>query len=96
MKARRILMSILGVATGAGIVISQHFGAGNRKALSEAIGNCITLAVIASLLMMLVGSLLTWPLLRFLDTPETVIQWCADYLMIFFLGCAGFTFYASS
>ena len=88
-----LLALFVGVATGAGIVISQHFGAGDREALSEAIGNCITLAAIASVATMIIGSLVTWPLLRALGTPDSVIQWCADYLMIFFLGSAGFTFY---
>lgn len=88
-----LLALFVGVATGAGIVISQHYGAGDREALSEAIGNCITLAAIASVATMVIGCLATWPLLRFLGTPESVIHWCADYLMIFFLGSAGFTFY---
>ncbi|MDO4733458.1 MAG: MATE family efflux transporter, partial [Bacillota bacterium] len=88
-----LLAIFVGVATGAGIVISQHFGAGNRKALSLAIGNCITLAALSSLGIMLLGSAITWPLLRFLETPPSVIEWCADYLIIFFLGSAGFTFY---
>lgn len=88
-----LLALFVGVATGAGIVISQHYGAGDREALSEAIGNCITLAAIASVATMVIGCLATWPLLRFLGTPDSVIHWCADYLMIFFLGSAGFTFY---
>ena len=88
-----LLALFVGVATGAGIVISQHYGAGNRKALSEAIGNCITLAAIVSVCAMAVGTLVTRPLLRLLDTPISVFDWCADYLVIFFLGSAGFVFY---
>ena len=88
-----LLAIFVGVATGAGIVISQHFGAGNREALSRAIGNCITLAAIASAATMVVGTVLARPLLRLLDTPSSVFDWCAEYLIIFFLGSAGFTFY---
>ena len=88
-----LLAVFVGVATGAGIVISQHFGAGNREALSRSIGNCITLAAIASLAIMVVGTLITRPLLTLLDTPASVFEWCAEYLIIFFLGAAGFTFY---
>ena len=88
-----LLAVFVGVATGAGIVISQHFGAKNRLALSRAIGNCITLAAIASVATMILGTLITRPLLRLLDTPASVFEWCADYLIIFFLGAAGFTFY---
>ena len=88
-----LLAVFVGVATGAGIVISQHFGAGNREALSRAIGNCISLAAITSVAMMVIGTLVARPLLTLLDTPASVFEWCADYLIIFFLGAAGFTFY---
>ena len=88
-----LLAIFIGVATGAGIVISQRFGAGDREKLSEAIGNCISLAAIAAVFIMIVGTSLAEPLLRLLDVPETVFGWCADYLKIFFLGSVGFTFY---
>jgi len=88
-----LLALFVGVATGAGIVISQNFGAGDRKALSRSIGNCISLAAIASLLTMAIGTAIARPLLQLLDTPPSIINWCADYLTIFFLGAAGFTFY---
>ena len=88
-----LLALFVGVATGAGIVISQRFGAGDREGLSRAIGNCITLAAIASLGTMLIGTLITRPLLEVLDTPASIIDWCTDYLHIFFWGAAGFTFY---
>jgi len=88
-----LLAIFVGIATGAGIVISQYYGAGNRKALSRAIGNCITLAAVASVFIMVVGTALARPLLELLDTPPSVIDWCADYLKIFFLGAVGFTFY---
>ena len=88
-----LLALFVGVATGAGIVISQYFGAGNRQALSRAIGNCITLAALASLFIMTVGTALARPMLELLGTPDSVIDWCANYLRIFFLGSAGFTFY---
>ena len=88
-----LLALFVGVATGAGIVISQRFGAGDRVGLSRAIGNCITLAALASIGTMVPGFFITRPLLEFLDTPASIIDWCTDYLIIFFLGAAGFTFY---
>ena len=88
-----LLALFVGIATGAGIVISQNFGAGDREKLSESIGNCITLAAIASVVTMVLGTAITTPLLRLLDTPESIIGWCGGYLKIFFLGAAGFTFY---
>ena len=50
-----LLALFVGISTGAGIVISQNFGAGDRKKLSESIGNCITLAAIAFALILLIS-----------------------------------------
>ena len=88
-----LLALFVGISTGAGIIISQHFGAGDREKLSNAIGNCITLAAIASVISLALGLLITDPMLRLLQTPEAIIDWCSSYLKIFFIGSAGFTFY---
>ena len=88
-----MLALFVGIATGAGIVVSQSFGAKDREGLTKAIGNCIVLSAIASVVIMVVGPLLTMPLLTLLKTPDTIIGWCADYLNIYFIGIAGFFFY---
>jgi len=88
-----LLAIFVGVSTGAGIVVSQNYGARDREGLSLAIGNCITLAGLATLLIMVIGPLVTMPFLQLLDTPVSILYWCADYLKIFFFGIAGFFFY---
>ena len=88
-----LLAIFVGVSTGAGIVISQHYGARDREGLSVSVGNCLTLAAIASVLIMILGPLVTRPFLELLDTPASIIDWCAGYLNIMFLGIVGFFFY---
>ena len=88
-----LLAIFVGVSTGAGIVISQHYGARDREGLSLSVGNCLTLAAIASLLIMILGPLATRPFLELLGTPESIIDWCTQYLNIMFLGIVGFFFY---
>ncbi len=88
-----LLALFVGISTGAGIIISQRFGAGDRKGLSRAIGNCISLAAIASLIILVVGPLISRPMLELLDTPASIIDWCTSYLNIFFIGASGFIFY---
>ncbi len=88
-----LLALFIGVATGAGIVISQNFGAKDREGLSRAIGNCLSLALIATAIIMIVGPLITMPMLELLGTPESIIYWCSDYLNIFFYGIIGFFMY---
>ena len=82
-----LLALFVGVSTGAGIVISQNYGAGNREKLSESVGNCITLAA------MVLGVTVTMPMLRLLDTPASIIDWSGGYLHIIFWGVAGCAFY---
>ena len=88
-----LLALFVGIATGAGIVVSQSFGARDREGLTKAIGNCIALSFIATIVIMIVGPLVTMPLLTLLGTPDSIIGWCAQYLNIYFLGIVGFFFY---
>lgn len=88
-----LLALFVGISTGAGILISQNYGARDREALSRNIGNCITLTVIASAIIMVFGPLITRPMLELLDTPASIIDWCEDYLNIYFWGILGFFMY---
>ena len=88
-----LLALFVGISTGAGIVVSQSFGAKDREGLSKGIGNCIALTFIATVVIMIVGPMITMPLLNLLDTPASIIDWCASYLNIYFFGIIGFFFY---
>ena len=88
-----LLALFVGISTGAGIVVSQAFGAKDRETLTSSIGNCIALSAVASVVIMIIGPLLSRPLLELLGTPDSILQWCTDYLNIFFLGIVGFFFY---
>ncbi len=88
-----LLVLFMGVSTGAGIMVSQYFGARDKKMLSLTVGNSITLAMICSILIMVVGPLVTRPLLRMLNTPADVYDGAAAYLIIYFLGIIGCSYY---
>ena len=88
-----LLALFVGISTGAGILVSQHFGAKDERALSKTVGNCVTATAIASLVIMIAGPLLTGPLLRAVGTMESMYAQCKAYLDIFFYGIAGFFFY---
>ena len=88
-----LLALFVGISTGAGIVVSQSFGAKDRQGLSKAIGNCISLTFVATIFIMIVGPIITRPLLTLLDTPASIMEWCVNYLNIYFFGIIGFFFY---
>ena len=88
-----LLVLFMGISVGAGVMVSQFFGAKNRRELSITIGNCITLTALASLIIMVLGALGIRPLLELLNTPESIIDWCDSYLMILIMGIAGCAYY---
>ncbi len=88
-----MIVLFIGISVGASIMVSQYFGAQKREELSKAIGCCITLTGAASLLIMVIGPLTAGPLLRLLNTPESIIAWCEEYLTIIFLGVLGGGYY---
>lgn len=88
-----LLALFVGISTGAGILVAQHFGARDSEALAKTVGNCITLTAIASLVIMVIGPLITSPLLNAVGTLPSMFDGCKAYLDIFFYGIAGFFFY---
>ena len=88
-----LLVLFVGISVGAGIMVSQYFGAKQREDLSGTIGSCITLTAISSLFIMIIGPLVSGPLLKYLDTPESIIGWCESYLNIIFIGILGMAYY---
>lgn len=88
-----LLVLFVGISVGAGIMVSQYFGAKDRENLSGAIGCCILLTGIVSVLLMVTVPFVIRPLLHMLNTPDSLIDWCYSYLFIIFMGIGGMAYY---
>ncbi|MBQ6794568.1 MAG: MATE family efflux transporter [Clostridia bacterium] len=88
-----LLVLFIGISAGATIMVSQYFGAKNRESLSYTIGNCITLTLVACVLLIVVATPLIKPVLVMLNTPEGILDGCTDYLTISLIGIAGMAYY---
>lgn len=88
-----LLVLFVGISVGAGVMVSQYFGAKQREELSMTIGNCVTLTAISAIIIMILGAVLSRPLLEMLKTPDSIIDWCTSYLVILMVGCAGSAYY---
>ena len=88
-----LLVLFVGIAMGAGIMVSQYYGSRDRENLSKTIGSSITLTGLASVILMIVGTLAVRPVRILLDTPESILDWCTSYLVILVLGIAGLAYY---
>ena len=82
-----------GLATGASVIISQRYGAHDDKGLSRAVHTTIALTFILSVLATIVGQMIIDPMLRFMQTPDSVFQESHTYLSIYFFGVSGVVFY---
>ncbi|MBR0160337.1 MAG: MATE family efflux transporter [Oscillospiraceae bacterium] len=88
-----MIVLFVGVSVGASIMVSQYFGAQKREDLSKTVGCCLTMTALAAGVIMLVGPFIARPLLQLLNTPESIIDWCEQYLIIIFLGVLGGGYY---
>ncbi len=96
-----IFILFIGVATGAGILVSQRFGAKDRDGLSRVIGNCLTLTVAACVITTVLGLIIVRTpvffgkdILQLMNTPEgNIYNWCKTYLTVIFIGVTGNIFY---
>lgn len=89
-----LLSLFMGISTGAGIIVAQYFGAKNRDGLSKAVGNILFLTGCVTVIVMALGTAVTAPLLKLMDTPEgAIFDGARDYLIIYFLGFIGCAVY---
>ena len=83
----------LGMSAGAGVVISQYFGAKDDRRVSRAVHTTIAMTLILCVVCT-VGALLALPaLLKLIGTPSDVYPESKTYLTIYFAGVTGLLLY---
>ncbi len=77
---------IIGIASGATIVIAQFFGARDYQTVRKMIDTLFIFLFFASILVTLIGITFTEQLLRIIQLPEEIIPAAKDYLSIYLGG----------
>ncbi len=75
-----------GLSIGANAVIARMIGAGHRERIEKAVHTSIAIAVISGVVVLVVGEVITRPLLALVSTPEDVMDMAVLYLRIYFAG----------
>ncbi len=88
-----LFVLFVGIATGAGIMVSQYFGARQEKELAATIGTCITITGISCLFLMVATPWIIRPLLVLFKTPASILDDSTSYLIICMLGAFGLGYY---
>ena len=83
----------MGLSSGAGVVISQYYGAKDGEKLHDAVQTAITLTLILCAALTAIGVIAAPFLLRMMDTPADVFPEAVEYLRIFFWGMTGTLLY---
>lgn len=82
-----------GIAVGGGVVISSYFGAHDYARVEQAVHANFLMGIISSLLSTALGLWLTPPLLRWMNTPSSVMQDALTYFTIYFGGVSAMIMY---
>ena len=82
-----------GLATGAGVVISQFFGAKNGQMLHKAVHTTLLMTVGLGVIFTFIGIFMTPLMLNLMSTPADVFDGAAPYLRIYFGGVLGLMLY---
>lgn len=82
-----------GLATGAGVVISQFFGAKNGPMLHKAVHTTLLMTVGLGVIFTFIGIFMTPLMLNLMSTPADVFDGAALYLRIYFGGVLGLMLY---
>ena len=88
-----IIAFFMGMSTGSSVLISQFYGAKDRKGMHDAVHTAMLLSVILGVLLSVVGVLASRTLLQWMATPPEVMEDAITYLSIFFSGMTGLTIY---
>ena len=75
-----------GMAIGAGVVIAGYFGARDMEKLRKAIHTDIAFGIAAGAILVVLGTLFTPTILRWMQTPEDVLPESIRYFRIYSLG----------
>ncbi len=81
-----LLGFFLGLSSGAGVLISQFYGANNKASLSQSVHTAIALSLVGGLIITLLGIACTNIMLILTHTPEDVVPLSRLYLTIIFSG----------
>jgi len=84
--ANLIVGFFVGLSSGAAVVISQFYGAKDKKNLSKALHTAFAFSIAAGIVLTVVGIFLTRPALLLMKTPADVVEDSAVYLHIYFGG----------
>lgn len=76
----------VGLSIGANVLIARYYGAKQQKELDDTVHTAIALALIGGVLLTIVGVIFAPTFLRWMQTPDNIIDLASIYLRVYFIG----------
>jgi len=76
----------VGLASGATVIISQFYGAGDAKNVSKAVHTSMALALAGGVLLTVAGILTSRPALLLMGVPEEILDGALTYINVYYAG----------
>lgn len=76
----------IGFSVGANVLVARFYGARKEKDVSETIHSAMILSVVCGLILLVIGLFVSREILKWMGTPEDVLDQAALYMRIYFAG----------
>ena len=83
-----------GFSTGAGVVISQYFGAQDKEKVEKSVHTFVAFMILLSIILTVVGVAMTPLMVKLVKSPEPVAREQRIYLTIYFSGISALLLYS--
>jgi len=83
----------MGLSSGAGVVISQYYGAKNHEKVQETVHTAIVMTLVIGVLFSILGIVMTPFMLELMKMPANIRDEATTYLTIYFSGLIGLMLY---
>ena len=77
---------VIGIATGANVVVAKHIGKGDQEHVDRAVGTAVAFAILAGICLTAVGVLGAETFLRWVDCPEELLSRAVLYFRLYYIG----------
>lgn len=81
-----LVNAFMGISVGVNILVARYLGCREDARVKKCVQTAFALSLILGLFVMVLGEVLSIPLLRLMDTPEDVLPLSSLYLRIYFIG----------
>lgn len=76
----------VGLSIGANVLIARYYGAKQQKELDDTVHTAIALAIIGGVVLTIIGVIFAPTFLRWMQTPDNIIDLASIYLRVYFIG----------